>query len=441
MTDTRPRATRRGLFRDVDEPGRARPLAVFGRALGYSVLSGILGLIVFLLEVALIPTGIALAIVYIGLGVIGGAFALARLNAAIHRSLLGRGRLVQWPPAPRHRPGLLGWLRSLLTSQQRWRELGFALVGGLVAFALLVIVLFVLLFAIAELAAPMRDVNGLVESGVSDGVRVSWGLAPAVDAAASPWWDVVIGVVVLVLWVLLVVLVAQAEIGLARLFLSPSARTIEAQVARLSEEKASAAAAESRTLGQIERDLHDGPQQNLIRAGMDLAAAERRLAAGDTEAVAGLLADLRRRNDETLASLRSLSRGIAPPVLAEQGVGAAIRSLAAASPLNVSVDDTLPASARYPRAVERTVYFVTAEALANAAKHSGASSVTVRTGENDGRVWAEIADDGIGEAQEQAGGGLEGLRQRVASVGGEFTIDAANGRGTTIRADIPIGER
>src|SRR5690606_27312491 len=199
--------------------------------------------------------------------------------------------------------------------------------------------------------------------------------------------------------------------GVARGLLSSRFEEQE-RLARTEESRAAGRSAESTALRRLERDLHDGPQQRLVRASMDLARAES-LAQKDPERAQDVLREAREQLGETLDELRRLSRGIAPPVLVDRGLPAALTELAAISPLPVTVE--APAL-DLPEHVEIGIYYVVSEALTNAAKHSGAESATVevtRIGED---VRVRIEDDGRGGAAMRTGGGLAGLAGRVASL-------------------------
>ena len=186
-------------------------------------------------------------------------------------------------------------------------------------------------------------------------------------------------------------------------------------------------------LRRIERDLHDGAQARLVALGMSLGMAEQKLTT-DPEAAAELLADARAGAGEALRELRDLARGIHPPVLADRGLDAAVRALAAASPISVTVSATVPERPKPP--VESAAYFVVAEALANAGKHSGARRVDVRILSGDGVLSVEVHDDGTGGA-DPSGGGLSGLRRRVEALDGSLRVLSQPGGPTTIRAELP----
>lgn len=218
-----------------------------------------------------------------------------------------------------------------------------------------------------------------------------------------------------------------------------SRRALQAQVSDLTARRASAAAAETASLRRLERDIHDGPQQRLVRLGMDLSSAERRLDDDPAEA-RRLLAEARAQAAETLAELRALSRGIAPPILADRGLAAAIAAVAARSTVPTTVEVDLQGDRPAP-AVESAAYFVVTESLANVAKHSGAGVAVVRTtavGAGPERVLSiEVLDDGAGGADPAKGHGLAGLIDRVEGIGGLLDVSSPAGGPTLVRATLP----
>src|SRR5581483_4488044 len=172
-----------------------------------------------------------------------------------------------------------------------------------------------------------------------------------------------------------------------------------------------------------------------VALGMNLGMAEQKLAT-DPEGAQRLVTEARAAVAEALRELRDLARGIHPPVLSDRGLGAALETLAGRSALPVSVDVAL--GERLPAAVETAAYFVAAEAIANAAKHSGATRVEVRARRRDGALELEVADDGGGGA-DPAGAGLTGLRRRVEALDGTLEVTSPAGGPTTIRAELPCG--
>ena len=224
----------------------------------------------------------------------------------------------------------------------------------------------------------------------------------------------------------------------AKLLLTGSSRrALAAQVEDLTARSAAAAAAEAQSLRRLERDIHDGPQQRLVRLGMDLSLAERHLA-DDPDAARELLAAAQQQTAETLAELRVLSRGIAPPVLADRGLSAALTSVAARSSVPVTVEVDLP-DERPSAVAENAAYFVVCEALANTAKHAGATSALVRvyaSGEP-AVLRVEVHDDGVGGAEIGKGHGLAGLADRVDGLGGLLTVTSPVGGPTSVVATMP----
>ena len=181
------------------------------------------------------------------------------------------------------------------------------------------------------------------------------------------------------------------------------------------------------------RDLHDGAQQRLVRAIINLQRTHGRddLPADLAELLDETLADTRAAIDE----LRELARGIHPAILTHHGLGAAVEALAQRAPLPVTVD---VADDRYPTPVESAGYFVAAEALTNVAKYAHARRAHVAAARADGRLVLTIADDGVGGASCAPGSGLAGLTDRMAALGGRLVVESRPGAGTTVRAEIPL---
>jgi signal transduction histidine kinase len=187
-------------------------------------------------------------------------------------------------------------------------------------------------------------------------------------------------------------------------------------------------------LRRIERDLHDGAQARLVALTMQLGRAEERVA--DQPEVAELLRRARADAGLTIAELRDLARGIAPPILADRGLAAAIEALGRRSAIPVTVDAD-PGQRPLP-VVETAAYFVVAEALTNVATHGCRAAARVRVQRDGDDLVIEIADDGPGGADPD-GGGLTGLRHRVEALDGTLTVTSPPGGGATIRAELPCG--
>jgi signal transduction histidine kinase len=234
-------------------------------------------------------------------------------------------------------------------------------------------------------------------------------------------------------WVLLVALLAVVPHAAAVVRGSRDRAALTERISTLETTRAGAVDVQEAELRRIERDLHDGAQARLVALGMSLGMAEQKLAS-DTDAARELLAEARAGAGEALRELRDLARGIHPPVLADRGLDAAVRALAAGSPISVTVSVTLSERPKAP--VESAAYFVVAEALANAGKHAHASRVDVRIIRRGGVLSVEVHDDGMGGA-DPSGGGLSGLRSRVEALDGTLSIVSPPGGPTTIRAELP----
>jgi signal transduction histidine kinase len=207
---------------------------------------------------------------------------------------------------------------------------------------------------------------------------------------------------------------------------------LRAQLLELRASRARIVAAGDEASRRIERNLHDGAQQRLLGIRLALRLAGSQPASHGT---AELLAEVDEEVQATLDELRSLARGIHPAVLSEEGLGPALRALARRAAVPVELGDL--DDERLPAPVETAAYYVAAEALANAAKHAGASRVQVRVARtDDGRAAIEVIDDGAGGA-DAAGSGLRGLRDRVEALEGRLTVSSPAGEGTRVRAEFP----
>jgi signal transduction histidine kinase len=190
---------------------------------------------------------------------------------------------------------------------------------------------------------------------------------------------------------------------------------------------------------RLERDLHDGAQQRLVTLSLDLQRArERAGASGDAELTTRLDA-AEQELSRSLAELRELARGIHPAILTQNGVGAALRSLAERSAVPVELR-SVP-EGRFSPEVEATAYFIVSEALANVVKHAEASRAWVTVEDRDDRLAIEVGDDGVGGATMNGGSGLRGLADRVEAVGGRIDVRSDPGAGSTVHAEIPCASR
>jgi PAS domain S-box-containing protein len=185
---------------------------------------------------------------------------------------------------------------------------------------------------------------------------------------------------------------------------------------------------------RLERNLHDGAQQRLVSLSIALRLADAHLERAP-ETARGILKAASEDLAGALSELRELARGLHPAVLTDRGLGPALQVLADRAPIPVQVENAL--DDRLPTAVEAAAYYVVSEALANVAKHAGASSAEVRLHRVDGAAFVEVIDDGVGGAVASAGSGLRGLADRVEALGGRLRVGSGKGGGTRVAAEIP----
>jgi signal transduction histidine kinase len=199
-------------------------------------------------------------------------------------------------------------------------------------------------------------------------------------------------------------------------------------------------AAQNEERRRIERNIHDGAQQQLVALAVKLRLTDA-LVGTDEQRAHAMLAELQVETSEALEDLRDLARGIYPPLLADKGLGAALESQARKSPVPVSVE--VDGIGRYPEETEAAVYFSCLEALQNVAKYADASRATVRLAHHDGTLAFEVVDDGRGfdSGAAERGTGLPGIADRLAALGGELTVRTAPGVGTTVAGVVPAGTR
>ena len=216
--------------------------------------------------------------------------------------------------------------------------------------------------------------------------------------------------------------------------LAARAQRLTERVQTLTQSRSSAVDTAAAELRRIERDLHDGAQARLVAVGMSLQAAER-LFASNPEAALALVGEAKESSSRALTELRDLVRGIYPPVLADRGLGDAIRALALDTPLPVTVDADLPDRVELP--VASAVYFSVAEALANVVKHAEARLVHIDLSHRGGVLRAEVTDNGAGGADAAGGTGLAGVERRLAAFDGILAVSSPPGGPTIVVIEVP----
>jgi len=436
------------------------PLARYGRMwrlvpreLGFLALTLPVALAGFIATLTLFTSGIGtLVTFFIGVFLVIIALYVSRGFGTLELIRLqwaGRPRIAspQWPDATAK--GFWGWLRALLGSGHYWLYLLHTMVINFVVSLVTWVVTIVwvsiafsgLTYGIWEYSLPDRGgewyfVSRFVDDSAFGGTAVGTGieivlvfLIGALASAAIPF--VTRGLV------LLHDVIARGILGT---FASDALRT---QVGDLEASRGAAISAEGHSLRRLERDIHDGPQQRLVRLQMDLAAADRQLDTEPAKARA-LIAEAMQQSKDALEELRALSRGFAPPILLDRGLVAALESAAVRSAVPATVVSELPEGLELPQEIERNAYFVASEALTNAAKHSGATGVEARVAvrrviETD-ESWLDVTvtDNGRGGAAPVAGHGLAGLDERLRGLGGTLEIASPVGGPTVVTAHLPL---
>ncbi|MEU8799216.1 sensor domain-containing protein [Spirillospora sp. NPDC048819] len=220
-----------------------------------------------------------------------------------------------------------------------------------------------------------------------------------------------------------------------KVILGPTRKSeLALRVRHLTETRSEAVDASAAELRRIERDLHDGAQARLVAMGMTLGAIEH-LLDKDPEKARFLLAETRASSAKALHELRDLVRGIHPPVLADRGIGDAVKALALDHPLKTEVTADLPARPEPP--VESAAYFAVSEILTNAAKHSGASRVWVDLRYENGMLRITVTDDGRGGATMEGGTGLRGIERRIGTFDGVLALSSPVGGPTIVTMELP----
>jgi signal transduction histidine kinase len=404
-----------------------------------------LGLAISIVSISVLSTlfsiGGSLLFVLVGIPFVGLAIEAARLFARVER---WRMSMVDGRPLLAHRyrdfdtnprapwgPWVRQWAEAEFLDANRWLDVLYVLV----AFPLTVIqfTVSVVLWSLSAslLLAPLIGIAVRAAH-----IQVRFGIAGDVTAAFA---------IAFVVGLLLLPVAASVTRGLivlhravvqGMLCVDP-ADALRRDVERLRDTRSAALEVEASELRRIERDLHDGAQQRLVLMAMDLGLAEERL---DTDPVAArqLIVEAREQARQALAELREVVRGVAPSILVDRGLVAALGAVAGRCPIPTYVDSSLGTGERLPHSVERAAYYVVAEALANVAKHSSATRCSVFLREQAGWLFVEVRDDGAGNAAITPGGGLAGLRDRVQALDGSLEVVSPAGGPTSLRVAIPM---
>lgn len=366
-----------------------------------------------LLLLVLAIVGLSLVPVGIGIGILGLVVPGMALLTGVHRTVSGAllGTDVRNGYADTSGRSLLGRTFVWLRDPARWRDLAFCAFSATGGFALS-------LFVLSLLASPVGYLLGLVIDG-------GWTWVLLLIFVSGPQ---------LVLWWLLTPALVRARALADRGILGVTrTRQLERRVEEVTASRSETLDHSAAEIRRIERDLHDGPQARIVSLGIHLSRAEQ-LIARDPAAAEALLREAREATVDTLEELRSLVRGIHPPVLAERGLAGAIEALTLVLDIPVTLTGTL--AGRPPAPVETAVYFAVAECLANTTKHADASRSWIRLAHADGLLQAVVGDDGKGGA-DPSGSGLSGVRTRLEAFDGTLAIHSPPGGPTTVTMEVP----
>jgi len=293
-------------------------------------------------------------------------------------------------------------------------------------------------------SARWRDVGWLF---VAPTVGLALSLAPVVLAGVGVtylvlavviggfWWVLfpTVGLPAAVLWWIFTPALARARAQLDRSLLAASrVAELERRVSAVTESRSEAVDMSAAEIRRIERDLHDGAQARIAALGMTVGLAEQLLET-DPKAAGELLREARETTVAALEDLRSVVRGVHPPVLADRGLAGAVEALVVPIPIPVTLTWTVPD--RLPQPVESAVYFAVSECIANTVKHSGARRAWVRSEDAGGTLRVVVGDDGRGGA-DVAGSGLAGVRRRLAAFDGTMTVDSPHGGPTVVTMEL-----
>ncbi|MCA1218511.1 sensor histidine kinase [Streptomyces sp. 8L] len=394
------------------------------------LLSGtFMGFAALLLFAALVFVGLGLSVVGIGLVFLAAAAVFGIPVATLERRRL---RLVEPDPLLDPHGSLPGtsalpWVRNRLRERATWRELGYTLILGVVFTTTGVGFIALLGLSVILTATPV-----VVWAITPDTVMLIPGQPLSDPVAALP--GSAVGLFGLVVSVYAGGLLAGAQVRVAQFVLSARDEDLKTRVIELTRSRARLIDAFEAERSRIERDLHDGAQQQLVALTITLGLVELELRGHDS-AAGQLITRARGEARQALGQLRSLVRDIHPQVLTDHGLPAAVAELALRNPVPVTVHMDLPH--RLPTAVETTAYFTITEALTNAAKHSGADEVTVVGNLRNDKLVLLITDNGHGGADPAAGAGLQGLADRMAILKGRLIVTSPVGGPTQLRAEVP----
>ncbi|MGH2905684.1 MAG: sensor histidine kinase [Solirubrobacterales bacterium] len=379
-------------------------------------------------------SGIAfgLAVTILGIPLLIAMFWVFKQYARFERMRL---RIVDdrplMPVYKKPRPGFVDSVADLISDPQAWKDFGWMIVLSTVGLAASIGGIALWLGSISYVLFPLW---GWAIPG--DGSPLGFVVGNDISFAES-WLFVPLGLILVVVttWICAAAAIALATACRACLGTSQEGilRTRVTELERTREESLSR---QTTQISRIERDLHDGAQARLVALAMDLGMAETKID-DDPDSAKQLVSEARDEAQRVLQELRDLVRGIGPQILRDRGLEAALVPVVARSPIPVNLKIEL--GSRPAEASEIAAYFVISEALANAIKHSKATSINVQALKHDSWLFVRVSDNGAGGAALDAGEGLRGLSARVKEVDGRLDVDSPPGGPTIIDGWLPFG--
>ncbi|GAA2567517.1 sensor histidine kinase [Winogradskya consettensis] len=363
--------------------------------------------------------------------VVGLVFAPTTLRIVRSVADRERARLSRWGPEIIGPEPLPAGLKDALRDVTVQRELGWVAAHATLGLALGIIGLSLPLYAVQDATFPLWFWAVPADQG-GPGI-VNYPINNLVDALGVG----LIGIGWLAVCIGGGPLLARLQAAPGRVLLKPSADIdLSLRVVQLTATRAAALDAHAVELRRIERSLHDGTQNRLVAVNVLLGAARRALTR-DPATADEILARAQDAAEQALSELRTVVRGILPPVLADRGLEGALTGLARSCGVPCHLDVNVPG--RCAVSVEATAYFVVAEALTNVTKHSGATAATVTVRRDHDRLILQMDDDGRGGADETKGSGLGGIRRRVEACDGTLTLTSPPGGPTSMHVELPCG--
>jgi signal transduction histidine kinase len=404
------------------------------RSAAYLLLHFPLGLAYFVGLVVLLSVSAGTVVIWVGVLGLALAMILWRFAAMFERRLMKAAFGVEipdpYPPIPSGANLFKKW-KAMAVDPATWKDLVYLFLVFPLGTAEFVMSVALWSASAALIAMPVTIIwqnSGFMYLTI--GNQQIWFDNPIATLPAVP-----LGIALAFVTLYVVRGVGYAHGALARYLLGPNeTQELRARTAHLQASRARGVDAAEAERRRIERDLHDGAQQQLLAVAMDLGRARAKLES-DPAGAEELIQHAHAGAKEAIAELRNLARGIYPAILTDRGLDAAISAVAARAEVPVAVEVDLPT--RPPAAVESIAYFIVSEALTNVSKYARATHASVRITRDQNWIVVEVSDNGIGGATAQPGGGLAGLADRAAGIDGILTVNSPLGGPTVIRADLP----